>query len=80
MMINAGEGLDTNVEEVSLLDYIEKMNMVYPKDEAVLIEFMNMSKIKGFKVIIYPRCSLLFYKEATKYLEKIKPQQPWKVS
>lgn len=41
MMVNIGEGLDKDVEEVSMLGYIEKMKVVYPKVEEELIDFLN---------------------------------------
>lgn len=79
MMFDITEGIDKNVKEMTILDYIEKMKVVYPKDEEELIDFLNRCNIKGYKVMICPRCSVVFDEEAIKDLEKIKPQQPRKV-
>lgn len=42
------------VEEVSKVDYIEKMKVVYPKAEEELIDFLNRCKIKGSEVMLCP--------------------------
>lgn len=46
------------------------------KDQEEFIGFLNRWKIKGSKVMLFPRCSVVFGKEATKGLEDFKPQTP----
>lgn len=73
MMVNTGEGLKTNVEEVSMLDYTEKMKVVYPKDKEKLIDFLNMCNIKGSEVMLWPYWSAVFVKELVEDLKKSIP-------
>ena len=40
-MVNIMDNNNTMVGEVSLLDYIEKVKVVYPKVEEELIDFLN---------------------------------------
>lgn len=54
MMVDVVEGLDTKVDEVSMLDYTEQMKVVYPKAEEEWINFLNSCKIKGSKVMLCP--------------------------
>lgn len=40
-MVDIVEGLDTKVDEVNMLDFTEKMKVVYPKVEEELFDFLN---------------------------------------
>lgn len=64
------------VEEVSVMDYAEKIKVVYPKDEGKMVNFINYCMLKVSEVMLFPLCSVVFNKEATKYLKSIRPQQP----
>ena len=41
--------------------------MTYPMVEAEMINFLNCCKLKNSEVMLCPRCSFVFNKEATKY-------------
>lgn len=73
-MVDTIVGLNTKIEEVSMVDYIEKIKVVYPKDDVKLIDFLNRCKIKGSEVMLYSRCNAVFNKEGMKGLKNIKPQ------
>lgn len=73
MMVETTKGLDREVKEVIVLDYTEKMKVVYPKAEGKLIDFLSRCKLKGSEVILFPRCSIVFDKKATKGLESVRP-------
>lgn len=61
-----------------MIDYIEKIIMVYLKFEKELIKFLNRRKIKGSKVMLCPCYNAVFEIEATKSLKNIKHRQPRK--
>lgn len=50
-------------------NYQEKLKVVFPKAEEELIDFLNQCKLKDFEVMLCPRCSSVFDKEAPKKLE-----------
>jgi len=52
----------------------EKMTVVYPRAEEDLIDFLNRCKISNTNVMLCPRCSAIFNKEATKSVEGFQPQ------
>lgn len=76
MMVETTEDLNIKVEDMIVVNYTEKMKMVYPKVEEELIDFLNMCKLEGSEIMLCPRCSVIFKKEVTKDLKHIKPQQP----
>lgn len=63
----------SKVEDVNMLDYVEKVNVVCPNAEEELIDFLNHYKIKRFEVMLFPRCIVVFDKEDAKNLEGIRP-------
>ena len=70
--------MDTNgkVKEVWTLGDAEKIKVVYSKGEEDLVDFLNRCKLKGFKVMLRPYCSVVFDTEAAKDLESVRPQWP----
>lgn len=75
MMVETTMGSNMKVEEVCMVDYTEKIKVVYPTAKEELIDFLNQCKIKCSEVMLCHRCSAVFDKEATKGLKNIKPQQ-----
>jgi len=49
--------------------YEEKIQVVFPKVEEDLIDFLNRYKISGSPVMLCPRCSAVFDKKAAKNVE-----------
>ena len=47
----------------------EKLKTTYPTTEEELIDFLNRCRLKNFEVMLCPKCSVVFDKEATKGLE-----------
>jgi len=47
----------------------EKMRVAYPRAEEDLINFLNRCKISNTNVMLCPRCSAVFDKEAAKFVE-----------
>jgi len=54
--------------------YEEKIQVVFPKAEEDLIDFLNRCKISGSLVMLCPRCSAVFDKRAAKNVEGFQPQ------
>jgi len=54
--------------------YEEKIQVVFPKAEEDLIDFLNRCKISGSPVMMCPRCSVVFDKKAAKNVEGFRPQ------
>jgi len=54
--------------------FAEKMEVAYPKVEEELIDFFNRCKISNTNVMLIPRCSAVFDKEAAKSVEGFRPQ------
>ena len=52
----------------------EKAKTTYPTTEEKLIDFLNCCRLKNFEVMLCPRCSSVFDKEATKSLENVVPE------
>ena len=52
----------------------EKMTAAYPKAEEDLIDFLNRCKISSTSVMLCPRCSTVFDKEAAKSVEGFHPK------
>lgn len=74
IMVDVTDDLNTRIDEVNMLNYNEKVNMVYHRVEDELIDFFNRCKLKDIEVMLCPCCSLVFNKKATKEVEKIIPQ------
>jgi hypothetical protein len=53
--------------------YEEKIQVVFPKAEEDLIDFLNRCKISGSPVMLCPRCSAVYDKKATKNVEGFRP-------
>jgi len=53
--------------------HVKKMEVAYPKAEEDLIDFPNRCKISNNHVVLCPRCSAIFDKEATKSVEGFLP-------
>ena len=59
-----------HVEETALeTQFDEKLKTTYPTAEEELIDFLSRCKLKNSEVMLCPRCSVVFDKEATKGLE-----------
>ena len=69
----ATEGHECNDAMVIEDQYTEKMQVVYPKAEEELIDFLNRCKIVSSVVMSCPRCSVVFDKEAAKSIEGFRP-------
>jgi hypothetical protein len=54
--------------------YEEKIQVVFPKAEGDLINFLNRCKISGSPVMLCPRCSVVFDKKDAKNVEGFRPQ------
>jgi len=52
---------------------VKKMEVAYPKAEEYLIDFLNRCKISNNHVMLCPRCSAVFDKEAAKFVEGFLP-------
>ena len=52
----------------------EKLKTTYPTAEEELIDFLNRCKLRSSKVMLCPRCSVVFEKEATKGLKGSTPK------
>lgn len=73
MIVIITKNHSSKVEDVNMLDYVEKVNVVCPNAEEELIVFLNHYKIKRSEVMLYPRCIVVFDKEVAKNLEGIRP-------
>lgn len=60
MMVNIVDNNNPRVVEISLLDYIEKVKVLYPKEEEELIYFLKMYKLKDLEVMLCQSCSTVF--------------------
>jgi len=54
--------------------YVEKIQVVFPKVEEDLIDFLNRCKIIGSPVMLCPRCSAVSEKKATEDVEGFRPK------
>jgi hypothetical protein len=54
--------------------YEEKIQVVFPKAEEDLIDFVNKCKISGSLVMLCPRCSTTFNKKDAKNFEGFRPK------
>lgn len=73
MIVEITENPISKVEVVNILDYSEKVKVVYHNAEEELINFLNHCKLKGYEVMLWPRCSVVFDKEATEDEKGIGP-------
>jgi hypothetical protein len=73
MMVEATEVTNVQVEEILKEEYAEKMKVVYPQAEEELIDFLNRCKLNNKEVMLCPRCSAVFDKEAAEGLRNYKP-------
>ena len=71
MAIEGHKCVDTVITEDQ---YEEKIQVVFPKAEEDLIDFLNKCKISGSPVMLCPRCSTVFDKKAAKNVEGFRPQ------
>jgi len=60
--------------EVTEGQLAEKMTEAYPKADEDLIDFLNRCKISNTNVMLYPRCSAVFDKEAATSIEGFQPR------
>jgi len=64
-----------HVEQIALEpQFDEKLKTAYPTSEEELIDFLNRCKLKNYEVMLCPKCSVVFDKEATKGLESSIPK------
>jgi len=62
-------GNPKDVDEITQeLQFYEKAKSTYPMAEKELIDFLNLYRLKNSEVMLCPRCSSVFDKEATKSL------------
>lgn len=54
--------------------FAEKGKVAYPKAEEDLVDFLNRCKISNTNAILCPRCSAIFVKEVSKFVEGFQPQ------
>ena len=54
--------------------YEEKIQVVFPKAEEDLIDFLKRCEISGSPVMLCPRCSAIFDKKAAKNVEGFRPK------
>jgi hypothetical protein len=63
----------TQIVAVPEEEYVEKINVVYPRAEEELIDFLQRCKLNKTEVVLCPRCSAMFDKKATDGLKKYAP-------
>lgn len=68
------EGPKVTTEVLSETEFEEKIKLAYPKAEEELMDFLNRCKLKNYEIMLCPKCSFVFHKEATKVLEHYKLQ------
>jgi hypothetical protein len=68
------EGHECNDARVTEEKYTEKIQVAYPKAEEELTDFLNICKIINFAVMLCPRCSAVFDKEAANTIEGFRPR------
>jgi len=73
-MVDITEDAKHVEETVPEPQFDEKLKTAYPTAEEVLIDFLNRCKLKNSEVMLGPRCSVVFDKEATKGLESSIPK------
>lgn len=62
MKVEITENPSSKVEGLNMLDYAEKVKVVYPNVEKGIIDFLNHYKIKGSEVMFFLGCSVVFGK------------------
>lgn len=60
------------MKEVATLGNAEKIKVVYPKAKEELFDFLNRCKLKGFEVMLCPRCSAISDKKASKDVDSVR--------
>jgi len=73
-MVEVSGGPKSVDEVISKSQFDEKAKVAYPMAEEELIDFLNRCKLKNFEVMLCPRCSSVFNKEATKSIEGFIPK------
>lgn len=63
--------------EVYKSEYAKKVKAIYLNDEEELINFLNICKLKGSKVMLCPRCSDMFYTRLLKAMRKLSTNLIW---
>jgi hypothetical protein len=63
----------THIVAVPEEEYVEKINVVYPRAEEELIDFLQRCKLNKTEVVLCPRCSAMFDKKAIDGLKKYAP-------
>jgi len=71
MVIEGHKCVDTVITEDL---YQEKIQVVFPKTEEDLIDFLNRCKISSSSVMLCPGCSTVFDKKAAKNVEGFQPR------
>jgi len=90
LSVEAGVEAEAEVAECQMMDitknaelvkeiapesqFDEKSKTAYASTEEELIDFLNRCRLKNFVVMLCPRCSVVFDKEATKGLEGFIPK------
>jgi len=81
-MVDVKKDAEYVEETVTEPQFDEKLKTTYPTAKEELIDFLNRFKLKNSEVMLCPRCSIVFDKEATKSLEGsiLKPKKRGKWS
>lgn len=77
-MVKAIEGFSMEVDKGEKIYVITDFDMqtVYPQAEEGLIDFLECCKLYDSKIMLCPRCSVVFYEEAVKKLENTERYDP----
>jgi len=73
-MVEVSGGPKSADEVILESHFDEKVKVAYHMDEEELIDFLNRCRFRNSKVMLCPRCSSVFDKEATKSLEGFIPK------
>ena len=73
-MVNVANVLNTKADDANVLDYNEKLKVVYSRAEEEFIDFLNKCKLKDSEVMLCPYCRSVFNNKAAKEVKKTIPQ------
>ena len=57
---------------------VEKMKVVFPKAKEEIIDFLNYYMLGNSKIILYPRCSVVFDEKYEKEIKVVRSFDPWR--
>lgn len=78
LMVEATEGFDTEVDKGKQIYVVADvgMQMVYPKADEGLTDFLELCKLSNSKKMLCPRCSVVFDAQTSMKLEDTRVQDP----